>query len=574
MKHHLSFLTGFVLLLLSFPACTSDFKSQTENLAFSITGNLQTGFHLSQKTSRNPAEDLEWFAPGSQISFYSRGGIEADNLTLTFNGTSWTGLPNEEWIPGEKQAHITAYYPPLASGLYTSDGKLTDFLFLKQDFSQSNHIRLTFSHLFSQVSFHLPGELNKQVAEVRFTPSTTIAGIDPYSATIEYGTRTTTHRFLQEEDLTYTFIIPPSDAMSIDIEIICLNEKSYHAQLPESRFQSGVRYECNLLYDSGTPSIKTAEDFIAFAHLINGKTYGSRKLEEFGSSVNGTTVYQLKNNICFTEEESNKLPPVGVPLGNKYTFNDVFEGNGHELSGILLNKEYLYNGVFGQVGKTGVIRNLSVKDITYSFIGEKRAGYKGILCGKNQGLISNCHTRSCTIKKTNKDQEIGGLNGVNVGTIINSSTEKLTVDATNASVGGIAHSNSGKILNSYAASCQYPDKPDAGGICKRLYDNGIVANCYMYGKAQSNVSGIACIVEKTNKISHCYYPEGCNNGNNIPEGVKENVKTYNATTAYKLPDTLNAWIAKQGKEEYPDIPFTPWEEGEEIPAMFVTLSEN
>lgn len=570
MKQCLFLLIGFILPL-SFPACTSDLESPKDTPTFIITGNRKAGFNSSSGSHRNLTEEMQELSPGTQISFYSRGGIEADNLTLTFNGTSWTGVPDEKWIPGQETASVTAYHPLLTTALYSSEGRLTDFCYLKQDFPKSNHIQLSFSHLFSQISFRLPAELNSQTTEVRFTPSISIASVEPYTATLEYGNQATTLCFQREEDLTYTFIVPPAEAMEIEIEIDCSNGKAYRTRLPETRFESGVHYTCSLIYDDGTTGIKTAEDFIAFSYLINGKTYGNRSLDEFGSSVNGITVYQLKNDIAFSEEESQELLPIGTPLGDKYLFNDVFEGNRHELSGILLNKIYTYNGVFGYVGKTGIIRNLFLKDIIYD-IDEETGGYAGILCGKNQGTIDNCHIRACIIQKVHKEQQIGGLNGINTGTIINSSTENLSV-ATGVNIGGIAYSSSGKILNCYAASCQYSTQLKAGGICQSIYEKGTIANCYMYGKSQSNVYGIACRADATSRISYCYYPAGCNSGS-FPSGVKENVSFYRDSTSYKLPGVLNKWISNNGKTQYPDIQFIPWQEGKEIPALFVTSSKN
>ena len=569
MKQRLFLLIGFILSL-SFPACTSDLESPKDSPTFIITGNRQAGFSSSE-THRNTTEDIQEFSPGTQISFYSRGGIEADNLTLTFNGTSWTGVPDEKWIPEQETVSVTAYHPLFTTELYSPDGRLTDICYLKQDFPKSNHIQLSFSHLFSQISFHLAAELNNQVTEVRFTPSISIASVEPYTATLEYGNQAATLCFQREEDLTYTFIVPPSDAMEIEIEIVCSNGKTYRTRLPETSFKSGIHYTCNLVYDDGTAGIKTAEDFIAFSYLINGKTYGNRSLDEFGSSVNGITVYQLKNDIAFSEEESQELLPIGTPLGDKYLFNDVFEGNGHELSGILLNKIYTYNGVFGYVGKTGIIRNLFLKDIIYD-IGEETGGYAGILCGKNQGTIDNCHIRTCIIQKVHKEQQIGGLNGINTGIIINSSAESLSV-ATGVNIGGIAYSSSGNILNCYAASCKYSTQLQVGGICQSIYEKGTIANCYMYGEGQSNVYGIACRADASSHIRYCYYPAGCNSGS-FPSGVKENVSFYRDSTSYKLPGVLNDWISTNGKAQYPDIQFTPWEAGEEIPALFITLSEN
>lgn len=452
MKQYLSLIYTTCILLQFCPACISEDNAPVETPTFIITGNQQKNFQLlpPEKNSRlNSSQILE---TGSQISFFSQGGIKANNLTLTFDGNTWNGNLDDTWIPGENTASITTYYPILSSDIYQNDGTLTDWLYQKQNISPTNQIKLNFSHLFSQISFHIPLELNNQTEELRFTPSVSVSAIEPYTANIVLGEKAPTLHFKQKPDATYTFIVPPSEAASITIEIECADGKIYATQLPETVFKRGTHYNCNILYDDGTAGIRTAEDFIAFSHLINGEAYKNRKLDEFGFPSDGKMVYRLKNDIHFTEEESSQLLPIGYSIDEDKYFKDVFEGNYHTLSGISLKKKIIgHLGIFGAIGSSGELRNLLIKDITYN-ISDKIRDFDGLLCGYNGGTINNCHSDSCTIEAISPEQEIGALCGVNTGLIVNSSTQHLNASKA-TSVGGLVHSSSGTIANCYVATC-------------------------------------------------------------------------------------------------------------------------
>lgn len=272
MKQYLSLIYTTCILLQFCPACISEDNAPVETPTFIITGNQQKNFQLLPR-KKQPIKFITDIGNWKPNFFFSQGGIKANNLTLTFDGNTWNGNLDDTWIPGENTASITTYYPILSADIYQNDGTLTDWLYQKQNISPTNQIKLNFSHLFSQISFHIPLELNNQTEELRFTPSVSVSAIEPYTANIVLGEKAPTLHFKQKPDATYTFIVPPSEAASITIEIECADGKIYATQLPETVFKRGTHYNCNILYDDGTAGIRTAEDFIAFSHLINGEAY-------------------------------------------------------------------------------------------------------------------------------------------------------------------------------------------------------------------------------------------------------------------------------------------------------------
>lgn len=576
MKQYFILTYTLCILLQLCPACVSEDNTPTEPPTFIITGNQQENFQSLPEKIPGRLNSSQILETGSQISFFSRGGIEANNLTLTFDGNTWNGDYNDTWIPGENTASITTYYPILSSEIYHSDGTLTDWLYQKQNIPPTNQIKLNFSYLFSQISFHVPQELNNQTVEFRFTPSVSVSSIEPYTANIALGETAPTVHFKQKPDATYTLLVPPSEAASITVEIECAEGKTYTTRLPETVFKRGTHYNCNILYDDGKAGISTAEDFIAFSHLINGKAYKDRSLDEFGFSTDGKMVYRLKNDIHFTEEESSQLLPIGNSSSSnkKDFFQNVFDGNNHELSGISFKKKIIgHMGIFGTIGSSGEVKNLLIKDITYN-ISDKTSNYDGLLCGYNIGTINNCHSDSCTIEAISPEQEIGALCGVNTGLIVNSSTKNLNASKA-AKVGSLVYTSSGTIANCYVATCTYPkaNKGRAACLCYRLYDEGILCNNYVYEKNQKDIYALAYIAEETTKVQYCYYHKDMIT-NELPSGIKYKISRYTDSTAYKLPALLNNWITDKGSELYPDVEFASWQKGKDIPAVFVTSGHN
>ena len=61
----------------------------------------------------------------------------------------------------------------------------------------------------------------------------------------------------------------------------------------------------------------------------------------------------------------------------------------------------------------------------------------------------------------------------------------------------------------------------------------------------------------------------------LPTSSQDNVSRYvDSTSYYKLPGVLNNWISDKGNELYPDVEFSSWQKGKDIPAVFVTSERN
>ena len=128
--------------------------------------------------------------------------------------------------------------------------------------------------------------------------------------------------------------------------------------------------------------ISTAEQLAGLAELVNN-----------GNDFSGKTILLtadiVLNDTSDWENWENSAPNnTWTPIGNSSNeFSGSFDGQGHTVSGVYINSENKYQGLFGH--NKGTIKNIVV---TESYIkGEYSVG--GV-CGLNntlRGTISNCY---------------------------------------------------------------------------------------------------------------------------------------------------------------------------------------
>lgn len=224
----------------------------------------------------------------------------------------------------------------------------------------------------------------------------------------------------------------------------------------------------------------------------------------------------INNNVLNSNGEPNDNSNFErwIPIGRsgsykEYSFYGTFDGDGHTISGIYINRpEMSYNGLFGVI-TDATIKNLTLKD---SYISGRSAG--GIV---NQSImltsgctITNCHNYatvigdggimgygSANISKCSNYGQIDANDGYTAGICgrMTSTTDKLSMnDCIN--YGSI----SGYFVGGIIASCSQTVKNcanygtvsgtfKAGGICGLINSTkGIVNNCINTGKVTAETS--------------------------------------------------------------------------------------
>lgn len=204
---------------------------------------------------------------------------------------------------------------------------------------------------------------------------------------------------------------------------------------------SGIYFEGS--GKSGDPYlIKTAADLALLAELVNEGT--SPYADEF-------KYYRLENDIDLSEyQEGEGWTPIGTynDSENSNSFKGMFDGNNKVITGLYINRDADYQGLFGY-NESGKVYNLGV--INADITGKDHIGI--IAGGLSYSIVENSYSTG----SVSGDSYVGGTAGIlYFGTVRNS-----------YSTGSVSGS-------SYV-----------GGIAGGIFYNSTVRNCYSTG----NVSG-------------------------------------------------------------------------------------
>jgi hypothetical protein len=164
----------------------------------------------------------------------------------------------------------------------------------------------------------------------------------------------------------------------------------------------------------------------------------------------------INNNLSGNYVLGNDIDATGwafTPIGNAFNaFTGTFDGGGHTIKGLNIDSSDLYTGIFESIGNIGVVENLSLTNLSVTGNASQLVGG---LVGLNKGTIQNV-TLSGSISAKNGFQ-LGGLAGNNDGTVVRSGiTGSVSggVDGVSGSapmkVGGLLGQNNGSVDKSYA----------------------------------------------------------------------------------------------------------------------------
>lgn len=549
----LSFVT---ILILSVTACTHDsiINIKSENYSqVIITGNSTNGF--SDKESRTGS--IEQIPAGDSIVFFSTGGIKAEGNILNYENGLWTGLEDNKWYAEEDSANITAYYPVIKGidDLYYNNGELRDIVYCKDTFNNGETINLTFNHIFAKLAINIDKKLNEDIVKVHINVPLKVNAIDLKTA--EYSVTTSTEgtiSFDRNDDGRYEAIIPAQNGMDLSIRLEGNDLPSEDIKINETEFQSGYEYICNVRKDEQN-GIYTTEDFIAFTHLINGETeYEGKSLEDFYSVIDGKRVFNLYNDLSFTDEEADKIAVIEE-------FNDIFDGNNHTISNLKIKTRYRAN--FCLIDKNnGEIKNLTIDKCTFDYPEFNNATAGCLFVNHNYGIIDNFHLINGLINmKTDEERKtFGGLSFLNKGTIVNSSISNLILGSNNAILGIFVYQNNGNILNCRINNNINKNTTSKYSACISRFNTGYLYNILIteykssyYGICSEN-EGIFnhCIIHKNyEEYDKLYYKN--------PYSESCTYETFSDIEVEKenLANLLNSWI-EENQSNYPNITFRKW----------------
>lgn len=573
----------FILLLLLLTFSCSKETSEKAFLPWHIEGAAITPFSASSRTYTTEQENIP---AGSSLTLYCQGGLQAEAVELSYNGTRWEGNGLPKWENTSQKAILTAFCPPFYrnQSVFYQNGQLCDQLIAQEECTYGENIHLSFRHLFAQIRFTVSSRLNQQLSQIEFIPSVSVTDINPETGEVICQPTATTLCMEKSKDREYTFLLPPA-TLSIQIRIHTTAGTVYESTLENYPFQSGHTYTCPIKIAGETLGISSVEDFIAFTHLINGEAYGQRTLEEFGEKTGETMTYYLNEDLSFTPEEAARVQMIGeygtADSSEKRLFNDTFDGQGHSLTNLRFEQSFTapyYVGLFSGLSATGVVKNLTLYQAIYNKNSDtKKAAF---LVGLNLGEINHCTLRDCTIENIKEDSEFGGLTSFNEGTIVNCHVDRLELKTDQPKIVNTLtrYNQGGSILNSAATDCLLNKITAQCGLLCNVCDDGTIQNCYIKAKDGINYSNFhpICLNTKgTSTLRCCYYSPGFIQAPvGSPTGAlhTDSIIKYANTTEDQelLLKILNQWILDSGKRLFPHLTFCLWKKGETLPAVLVS----
>ena len=295
--------------------------------------------------------------------------------------------------------------------------------------------------------------------------------------------------------------------------------------------------------------ISTAEELYRFAQKVNGGDYDACAQLTKDIVLNENV---LKAGGSLNDGDFKQWTPIGSK-DNQYT--GTFDGNGHTISGLYVDSDARYIGLFGYIGNGATVKNVGIVDsyingseffsnvsvgaicgynyggtITNCYntgtvidSGIDNNSYAGGVCGNNdKGEISNCYntgtvsgeyaggvcgisygTENCYNTGTVSGKYAGGVCGISYGTVENCYNTGA-VSGSGLYAGGICgqNMNNGKIENCYNTGAVSSSGFFAGGVCGISY--GTVENCYNTGAVSGVCTGGVCGNNTSGIVTNCY----------------------------------------------------------------------
>lgn len=234
--------------------------------------------------------------------------------------------------------------------------------------------------------------------------------------------------------------------------------------------------------------------------------YTEADLEKFRDNVNSGRTYEGRtinimddinlSSICGTEKGS-WIPIGDYATNTKNVFKGTLEGNNKTITGLYVNTNKNYQGLFGRI-ENAEIKNLKIKGI----VGTSGKSYIGLLAGHfYNGTVNNITAieESSLIGAS----YVGGLMGRLDGTILHS-INLGGVNATGNNIGGICGYNKGNITRcgnkGIILGATY-----VGGITGQMeFNSGNIEETYNEGRIEASGGMIGGISGSSANIYYCY----------------------------------------------------------------------
>ncbi len=245
---------------------------------------------------------------------------------------------------------------------------------------------------------------------------------------------------------------------------------------------------------------------------------------------------QIRNNLgghyILTSDidlKSAPFEPIGTKLDTPFT--GIFDGNGHSISGLVIDKSDGYGfGIFG-CARNAQIMGVTIKNPHVQVRTDAMAGISALVGILDNSLVKDCSVLGGTITgNVEYDSGLGGLVGINRGymegcynTAEVSTFGYIQIGTLENMVGGICGymegdsavlrcTNAGKIIGAYLTGGI--TAANFGGVVTQCVNVGLVDGPIFFGTF--GTGGIAQIVSGGQSLTYSYYLDSSANiGGNV-----------------------------------------------------------
>ena len=513
MKRTTIHISAALALLLGLAACTQDEAgflpegAEGTPIVFTATG-LNPAATATAGT-RAPV-DGDWEGVQSvavrmdgTVKAYDVTPTTADNTSATLTSTDphyWTNHDN---------ITVTAWWPYTAGETTPPAVKVAADQSARKDFEGSDLIvaeeqtvsygnpTLRFTHGTARVTVVLTDYTEEQMF-VRLTGLSTENGNPAVIAPYDKGGD------------TYTALVAPQTVATGTAFITCkfTNGKVFVYKMKnDTDWQAGEEY-------TYTVSLAAAKD-PGYTVSEDGKTYTVYTADGL-LAWNKAVQNDLTLNCTLTADITltGEWTPIGTDYRNSYT--GTFDGGNHTISGLTVKGSDENAGLFGYIGKDGgTVKNVVLKDVQIT--SNNQYANVGGMAGINNGTIENCSVSGGSVS----GYSAGGVVGQQYSGSITLCNSSATVQGTSQVGGVVGYTNYGVTLTAcYATGDVTAKDNDTAGI---FFAGGVVGSnggnltaCYATGDVTGGTGSIyvggVTGSNDSSTLTACYHATGTVSG--------------------------------------------------------------
>ena len=512
MKRTTIHISAALALLLGLAACTQDEAgflpegAEGTPIVFTATG---LNPDATATAGTRATVDGDWEGVQS-VAVLMDGTVKAYDVTPSTSdntGATLTSTDPHYWT-NHDNITVTAWWPYTAGETTPPAVKVAADQSARKDFEGSDLIvaeeqtvsygnpTLRFTHGTARVTVVLTDNTEEQMF-VRLTGLSTENGNPAVIAPYDKGGD------------TYTALVAPQTVATGTAFITCkfTNGKVFVYKMKnDTDWQAGEEYTYTVsLAAAKDPGYTVSEDGKTYTVYTADGLLAWNKAVQNDLSLNCT----LAANITLTGEWT----PIGSDNWHQYT--GTFDGGNHTISGLTVTGSDEYAGLFGYIDKVGTVKNVKLEKVQIT--SDNQYANVGGMAGINNGTIENCSVSGGSVS----GYSAGGVVGQQYSGSITLCNSSATVQGTSQVGGVVGYTNYGVTLTAcYATGDVTAKDNDTAGI---FFAGGVVGSnggnltaCYATGDVTGGTGSIyvggVTGSNDSSTLTACYHATGTVSG--------------------------------------------------------------